>query len=60
MKIQRIKEWSMQIEGEEIRNAQDDLILSDNFFDMDPGSRRVTVVSGNLEDIRLRSVYDIR
>ena len=46
--------------GVEIRNAQDDLILSDNFFDMDPGSRRVTVMSGNLEDIRLRSVYDIR
>lgn len=44
----------------EIRNAEDDLILSDNFFDMNGGEKRVKVLSGNTDGIVLRSVYDIR
>ncbi len=43
----------------EIRNEDDDLILSDNFFDMDPGSRQIEVLRGNLRGLRVRSVYDI-
>lgn len=44
----------------EIRNENDDLILSDNFFDMDGGEKRVKVLSGRTEGLRARSVYDIR
>lgn len=44
----------------EIRNAEDNLILSDNFFDMNGGEKRVKVLCGNMEGIVLRSVYDIR
>jgi beta-mannosidase len=43
----------------EIRNENDDLILSDNFFDMNAGEKRVKVYSGKLEGLKLRSVYDI-
>lgn len=43
----------------EIRNDNDDLILSDNFFDMNAGSRTVEVLSGSIDNLRLRSVYDI-
>lgn len=44
----------------EIRNGQDDLLLEDNYFDMDPGTRRVRVLKGRPEDLQVRSVYDIR
>lgn len=44
----------------EIRNENDDLILSDNFFDMNAGEARVKILSGKPEGITLRSVYDIR
>ena len=43
----------------EIRNENDDLILSDNFFDMNPGSRQIEVIRGNLKGLKVRSVYDI-
>ncbi len=43
----------------EIRNENDDLILTDNFFDMNAGSKTVEVISGEITDLRLRSVYDI-
>ena len=43
----------------EIRNDNDDLILTDNFFDMNAGEKTVEVLSGNIADLRLRSVYDI-
>ena len=46
--------------GVEIRNENDDLILSDNFFDMNAGETRVKVLSGSTAQISLRSVYDIR
>ncbi len=43
----------------EIRNENDDLVLSDNFFDMDPGTRRVSILRGEPENLRIRSVYEI-
>lgn len=44
----------------EIRNENEDLILSDNYFDMEPGEYRVKLLSGKPENLRLRSVCDIR
>ena len=43
----------------EILNENEDLILDDNYFDMNAGERRVKIVSGNPDNLRLRSVYDI-
>jgi len=37
-----------------------DTVLEDNFFDMNPGTRRVRIVRGSAENVTLRSVYDIR
>jgi beta-mannosidase len=44
----------------EILNKNEDLILSDNYFDMNGGTRTVRIVQGKPEGLRLRSVYDIR
>ena len=44
----------------EIRNENEDLILSDNYFDLNGDEKRVKVLSGKIEGIKLRSVYDIR
>ncbi len=44
----------------EIRNENEDLILSDNYFDLNGDEKRVKVLSGKMEGIKLRSVYDIR
>ena len=44
----------------EIRNADETLLLSDNYFDMDPGEKQVKVLAGSPEGLRVRSVYDIR
>lgn len=46
--------------GVEIRNEEDDLILSDNFFDMNPGVKKVRILKGKPEGLRVRSVFDIR
>lgn len=43
----------------EIRNENDDLILSDNFFDLNAGSKTVEVLSGAIDNLKLRCVYDI-
>ncbi len=43
----------------EIQNENEDLLLSDNYFDMNAGETRVKVLSGSTEGLRLRSVYDI-
>ena len=34
--------------------------LSDNYFDMNPGEKRVQILEGDAENFRVRSVYDIR
>lgn len=44
----------------EIQNSNEDLVLSDNYFDMNAGTKTVEIISGNTDSIRLRSVYDIR
>ncbi len=46
--------------GVEIRNENEDLILSDNYFDMETGERRVRILSGEPKGLAVRSVYDIR
>lgn len=44
----------------EILNENEDIILSDNYFDMNAGTKRVRIESGIPEGLKLRSVYDIR
>ena len=44
----------------EIHNAEDDMLLEDNYFDMDAGTRRVKIREGKPEGLTIRSVYDIR
>lgn len=36
------------------------MILSDNYFDMDKGEKRVKIISGQPEGIKIPSVYHIR
>ena len=43
----------------EIQNANEDLVLSDNYFDMNGGEKRIRILSGGTQDLRLRSVFDI-
>lgn len=43
----------------EIVNDNEDLILSDNYFDLNAESKTVEVISGHIDKLRLRSVYDI-
>ena len=43
----------------EILNQMEDLILSDNYFDMNAGEKRIRIISGKPDNLRLRSVYDI-
>ena len=40
----------------EISNENDDLLLSDNFFDLNAGERRVKVLKGLTENIKVRCV----
>ena len=44
----------------EILNENEDLILSDNYFDMNAGTKRVKIESGDVSRLTLRSVYDIK
>lgn len=44
----------------EISNDNDDLILSDNFFDLNGGSKRVKILKGKPDNLQVRSVYSIR
>ncbi len=43
----------------EIRSEDPDLLLSDNFFDMNPGERRVRILRGQAETLQVRSVFDM-
>ena len=51
------KSYAQQVE---IYSPDEDFILSDNFFDMEPGTREVTILEGNPKNVFVRSVYDIR
>ncbi|MEG6612135.1 glycoside hydrolase family 2 protein [Pseudoclostridium thermosuccinogenes] len=44
----------------EISSPDCDLLLSDNYFDMNGGSVTVDILEGNPKTLKLRSVYDIR
>ncbi len=44
----------------EILNENEDLVLEDNYFDMNAGERLVRILSGEPVGLRVRSVYDIR
>lgn len=44
----------------EIDSPDSDFLLSDNFFDMNAGSKTVKILEGTPKTIALRSVYDIR
>lgn len=44
----------------EIQGADGDVKLSDNFFDLNPGERRVEILEGDAADFILKSVYQIR
>jgi len=37
-----------------------DVLLEDNYFDMDGGVRRVKILRGEVDSVSVRSVYDIR
>ena len=43
----------------EILNENEDLLLSDNYFDMNGGEKTVKILRGKPEGLRLRSVYSI-
>ena len=43
----------------EIRSEDPDLLLSDNYFDMNPGERRVRILRGQAEKPAARSVWDM-
>ena len=44
----------------EIYSPDSDFILSDNYFDMNRGTKTVKILEGTPKTIELRSVYDIR
>ena len=44
----------------EIDSPDSDFILSDNYFDMNKGSKTLKILEGKPKTLRLRSVYDIR
>lgn len=43
----------------EILNENEDLVLEDNYFDMNAGSRRVKILRGEAVGLKVRSVYNI-
>jgi beta-mannosidase len=64
---------ALKVEGDEITvtasayaksvyiyNKKDDLILSDNFFDMNKGTKTVKILSGEATDLEVKTVFDIR
>ena len=42
-----------------VESEDADLLLSDNAFDMNPGEKRIRILRGQAEQIRVRSVWDI-
>lgn len=44
----------------EILNEDDTLLLSDNYFDMNAGEKRIRIIKGEPRNLKVRSVYDIR
>lgn len=44
----------------EIRNDNDDLILSDNYFDLNASQKKVKILKGSPSNLQVRSVFSIR
>jgi len=44
----------------EIQNRNQDIVLSDNYFDMNAGEKKIKILSGNPGKLKLRSVWDIK
>lgn len=44
----------------EILNENEDIVLSDNYFDMNAGEKKVKVLRGDIKGLKVRSVFDIR
>ncbi|MBO5210231.1 MAG: glycoside hydrolase family 2 protein [Lachnospiraceae bacterium] len=44
----------------EIQGIDGDVKLSDNFFDMNAGEKRITILEGDAKEFSIKSVYDIR
>jgi len=44
----------------EIQNRNQDMVLSDNYFDMNAGKKKVKILSGKAGKLKLRSVWDIK
>ena len=44
----------------EIDSPDSDFVLSDNYFDMEKGTKTVKIIEGTPKTVKLRSVYDIR
>ncbi len=44
----------------ELLNENEDWVLSDNYFDMEPGVRRIKILRGHADGVRVRSTFDIR
>ncbi len=42
-----------------IESEDADLLLADNAFDMNPGEKRIRVLRGSAENLRVRSVYNL-
>ena len=43
-----------------VRNDNDDLVLSDNFFDMGKGTKRLKIISGETTNLQVKTVFDIK
>jgi len=48
------------VKSVEIDCKENDILLSDNYFDMNSGSVSVKILRGEAKDINIRSVYDIK
>jgi len=44
----------------EIQNRNQDIVLSDNYFDMNAGEKKIKILSGKPGKLKLRSVWDIK
>ncbi len=65
-------ELSIRVEGDEIvvvskayaksveiKNADDTMLLSDNYFDMNAGEKRIRILKGCPDKLKVKSVYNI-
>ena len=41
------------------KDENEDMVLEDNYFDMNAGEKRVRIISGEPVGLKVRSVYDI-